>query len=167
MLPVFVHIECLKVCKGMRLTKCCRQSSSPTRMPLDWAWRWMRDSKQLIVLRNLLIRRYTMEVNSTSWWVCNPLEPQESIRMLLYYPQQDLPQQSGRRQRLCAHSIGRQIIASSDCGTCPKVSISTLRNPSSKYSIVTCLLIGKSTVRSWRVGCYSSDQPIMCLKQSL
>ena len=34
-LPLFAHIESLKVCKGMRLTKCCKQSSSPTRMSLD------------------------------------------------------------------------------------------------------------------------------------
>ena len=34
-LPLFVPIESSKDCRGMRLTKCCRQSSSPTRMSLD------------------------------------------------------------------------------------------------------------------------------------
>ena len=32
----------------------------------------------------------------------------------MYHPQQDLLQQSGSRQPLCAHSIGRQIIAFSE-----------------------------------------------------
>ena len=42
-----------------------------------------------------------------------------------------------------------------------------LHSSSSKYNIVICLLTGKSTVRSWRVECSSSNQPIMCQKRSL
>ena len=42
-----------------------------------------------------------------------------------------------------------------------------LHNSSSKCSIVICLLTGKSTARSWRVGCSSSAQPIMCQKRCL
>ena len=85
----------------------------------------------------------------------------------LFHPPKDLLLQCGSRQPLCVHLSGRPTIASLGCGTRPKVSTSTLHNLSSKYSIVICLLIGKSTARSWRVGCSSSDQPIMCQKRSL
>ena len=40
-----------------------------------------------------------------------------------------------------------------------------LHNSSSKCSIIICLLTGKSTARSWRAGCSSSAQPIMCQKR--
>jgi len=83
----------------------------------------------------------------------------------LFHPQKDLLQQCGSRQPPCAHLSGRPTIASLGCGTRPKVSTSTLHNLSSKCSIVICLLIGKSTARSWRVGCSSNDQPTMCQKR--
>ena len=36
----------------MQLTKCCKQSNSQIRMPLDWTWSWMRNFKQPTASRN-------------------------------------------------------------------------------------------------------------------
>ena len=71
----------------------------------------------------------------------------ELLISTLFHPQKDSLQQCGSRQPLCAHLSGRLTFASLDCGTRPKVSTNTLHNLSSKYSIVICLLIGKSPAK--------------------
>ena len=113
-----------------------------------------------------LIRGYTMcVVESYIMMGLQPTGPTRvNLEVIVPFPK-DLLQQCGSRQPLCAHLSGRPTIASLACGTRPKVSTSTLHNLSSKYSIVICLLIGKSTARSWRVECYSNDQPTMCQKR--